>query len=153
MVDTEQILSEHNFFSDLERAFRPLIGGCAKMLNFEAGHYLFHEGDSADWFFLVTQGQVALELMTPGRGALTFQTVGGSDVLGMFWLMPKVFWSHDARALEPTRTIAIDARCLRQKCERDHELGYDLMKRFVPILLQRLENAQLQMLDVYGNSK
>ncbi len=153
MADTEQILVEHSFFSGLEDAFRTLVGGCAKTMSFEAGDYLFHEGDPADWFYLIQHGRVALEIMAPGRGALTFQTIGEGDVLGMFWLMPHCHWSHDARALELTRAIVIEAACLRRKCEEDHNLGYDLMKRFVPILLRRLENAQLQMLDVYGHPK
>ncbi len=153
MVDTEQILMEHSFFADLERTLRPVVGGCAKMVSFEAGQYLFHEGDPADWLYLIRHGRVALEVMMPGCGALAFQTLGDSDVLGMFWLMPRAHWSHDAKALEVTRVIAIEAACLRLKCEHDHDLGYDLMRRFVPILLQRLENAQLQMLDVYGHSK
>ncbi len=153
MADTEQILLEHSFFTDLEAAFRSRVGGCAKIMSFEAGHYLFHEGDPANWFYLIHQGRVALEIMAPGRGALTFQTVGEGDVLGMFWLMPQGHWIHDAKARELTRVIAIDSACLREICEEDHALGYDLMKRFVPILLRRLESAQLQMLDVYGNSK
>lgn len=153
MADTGQVLVEHKFFSDLEEVFRPLVGGCAKMIIFEAGQYLFHEGDPAEWFYLIRYGRVALEVAAPGRATLTFQTIGESDVLGMFWLMPQSHWTHDARALELTRAIAINANCLRQKCERDHDLGYDLMKRFVPILLRRLESAQLQMLDIYGHSK
>ena len=53
------------------------------------------------------------------------------------------------RALELTRAIALDAACLRQKCEADHDLGYDLMKRFMPVLIQRLQTSRLQALDVY----
>lgn len=153
LADSEQMLIEHRFFADLEAAFRPVVGSCAKMVDFDAGQYLFHEDDPADWFYLIRHGRVALEVTVPGRGVITFETVGDSDVLGMFWLMPRGHWSHDARARELTHAIAIEAKCLREKCERDHAFGYDLMKRFVPILLRRLENAQLQILDVYGLSK
>ena len=48
------------------------------------------------------------------------------------------------------RAVEIDAACLRAKCEADHDLGYDMMKRFMPILIQRLHSAQMQILDLYG---
>ena len=44
----------------------------------------------------------------------------------------------------------MDATCLRRKCEEDHDLGYEMMKRFVPVLIERLQGTRLQMLDVYG---
>ena len=37
-----------------------------------------------------------------------------------------------------------------EKCEADHDLGYALMKRFLPVLVQRLQATRLQILDVYG---
>ena len=46
--------------------------------------------------------------------------------------------------------IALDARCLRAKCDEDPALGYELMKRFSSILHVRLQSARLQLMDVYG---
>ena len=68
----------------------------------------------------------------------------------MSWLIPPYRWTYDARALERVRAIAIDAACLRRKCEEDHDLGYAMMKRFVPALVQQLQATQMQILDVYG---
>ena len=52
-----------------------------------------------------------------------------------------------------TRAIALDAKCLRDKCDADHDLGYELLKRFLPVLVQRLQATRLQMLDVYGSPR
>ena len=119
-------------------------------MRFEAGQYLFHEGEPADQFYLVRHGRVALQLTAPGRGAVTFQTLGEGEIIGVSWLIPPYRWSNDAKALELTRAIAVDAACLRQKCEADHDLGYDMMKRFMPVLAERLQATRLQILDVYG---
>jgi CRP/FNR family cyclic AMP-dependent transcriptional regulator len=51
------------------------------------------------------------------------------------------------------RAIALDAKCLRDKCEVDHDLGYALLKRFLPVLVQRLQAMRLQLLDVYGPAR
>jgi len=48
------------------------------------------------------------------------------------------------------RALGVNARCLRDKCEADHDLGYELMKRFVGAMGERLRATRLQVLDVYG---
>jgi CRP-like cAMP-binding protein len=151
MEDLEHIIGKHPFFAGLEDGFRELVAGCARNTRFQAGEYLFHEGEPADRFYLLRHGRVALELSAPGRGTLTFQTVSEGEIVGVSWLIPPYRWTYDARAAELVRAVAIDAACLRGKCEADHHLGYDMMKRFMPVLIQRLHAAQLQILDLYGN--
>jgi len=146
----ERIIREHPFFVGLDERFIELVCGCAKNVRFEAKQYLFHEGEPANEFYLLRQGRVALEIASPGRSALTFQTLREGEVLGVSWLIPPYHWQYDAQALDLTRAIAIDGSCLRGKCEADHDLGYEMMKRVVAIVLQRLHATRLQILDVYG---
>lgn len=146
----EQIVSEHQFFAGLDEAHCKLVCGCARNVRFEAGQYLFSEGAPADQFFLLRHGRVALELTAPGRQAMTFQTLREGEIVGVSWLIPPYRWTYDARALELVRAIAMDANCLRRKSEADHDFGYEMMKRFVPVLVERLHATQLQILDVYG---
>ncbi|NTW35947.1 MAG: Crp/Fnr family transcriptional regulator, partial [Syntrophobacteraceae bacterium] len=46
---------------------------------------------------------------------------------------------------------AFNAVCLRAACDQDHDLGYDLMKRFARLMVERLNAARFQLLDVYAN--
>ena len=151
MEGLERIIGEHPFFEGLDQAYTDLIAGCAKNVRFEPGEYLFREGGPADEFYLIRHGRVALELPTPGSGAVTFQTLNPGDVVGVSWLVAPYRWSYDARAEEQVRAISLDAKCLRGKCDKDHDLGYELMTRFVPMLAQRLHATRLQVLDVYGS--
>jgi CRP-like cAMP-binding protein len=146
----ERIIRDHPFFAGLDEEFRKLVCGCARNVRFEAGQFLFREGEPANEFFLLRHGRVALEITVPGRGAMTFQTLGEGEIVGVSWLIPPYRWTNDARALGLTRAIGMDATCLRRKCEADHDLGYEMMKRFVPVLVQRLQATRLQVLDVYG---
>jgi CRP/FNR family transcriptional regulator, cyclic AMP receptor protein len=146
----EKPIKEHRFFADLEPSYCEMIAGCGKNVRFDVGQYLFHEGESADQFFLIRHGRVAFEVTVPGRGAMRFLTIDPGEIAGISWLVPPYRWNYDAKALELTRAIALDAKCLRGKCEEDHHLGYELMKRFVPELVRRLHTTRLQMLDVYG---
>jgi CRP/FNR family transcriptional regulator, cyclic AMP receptor protein len=153
MQQYEAILSEHPFFKDLEPAYVRLIGGCATEECFNAGDYIFKLGEEANRFYLIRHGKVALELFTPARGIVNIETLDEGDMLGASWLFPPYVWQYEAHAVEFTRTISFDARCLRAACEDDHDLGYELMQRFAKILMRRLHDARLQMLDVYSTPK
>jgi len=150
METLERILSGHPFFEELAAAHLELIVGCASNVRFDAGQFLFHTGEEANEFFLIRAGRIALEVAPPGRTPLVVQTLGEGDILGWSWLIPPYHWVFDARAIEPTRAIALDGKCLRAKCESDHDLGYELLKRFAHIMEQGLQAARLQLLDVYG---
>jgi len=151
MMETlKPILAAHPFFQDLEPRYLQLIAGCASNVRFEAGQFIFHEGEEANHFYLIRHGRVALEIVTSERGSITIQTLGEGDVLGWSWLFPPYRWHFDARATTLTRAIALDGKCLRTKCEDDHDLGYELVKRFAHVIMQRLQATRLQLLDVYG---
>ena len=150
MKDIQALVREHPFTRTLnERSIR-LISGCAVNAPFKPGQYIFHEGDAADRFFLIRAGQVALETFMPGRGSVVFLTLHPGDVLGVSWLTSPYRCRYDARATTMTRALAFNAKCLRDKCDADPAVGYDLIKRMVPALVERLEAARLQTMDVYG---
>ena len=70
---------------------------------------IVHEGEAADHFYLLREGRVALQVSAPGRGAVTFLTLGPGEVFGVNWLVPPYRWTYDASALDRTRVIAMDA--------------------------------------------
>jgi CRP-like cAMP-binding protein len=146
----EQIVREHRFFADLGDDTIRLLAGCARNAVFKPGEYLFHTDEPADEFYLIRHGRVALDIVAPGRSAITFQTAGPGEIVGVSWLLPPYKWIHDARAVELVRAIGMDARCLRDKCDADHDVGYQMMLRFVPMLVSRLQATRIQLLDIYG---
>jgi CRP/FNR family cyclic AMP-dependent transcriptional regulator len=150
MESLERILGEHDFFSGLEPAYLHLIVGCASNVRFETGAYLGREGQEADRFYLVRHGRVALEIRPSQRPPVIVETLEGGDILGWSWLVPPHFWRLDARALEQVRAIALDGTCLRRKCEENHDLGYELLKRFAHIMERRVQSMRMQLLDVYA---
>jgi CRP/FNR family transcriptional regulator, cyclic AMP receptor protein len=149
METLEPILRDHPFFEGLEPSYLSLIVGCAANVVFRGEEVIFRDGEEANLFYVIRHGKVALELASPGRGPLTVQTIGEGDILGWSWLIPPYHWHYTARAVEDTRAITLDGKCLREKCEEDHHLGYELLKRFANSMEQRLRATQLQLLDVY----
>ncbi len=150
MEGLEQILKEHPFFASFEPEHIRLLAGSARNRRFAAGSYLFHEGDPADEFLLIRDGMAALEIASPGMAPVVFETLNGGGIAGACWLVPPYRRAFDARAVTPTGVIGIDAGRLRGLCNAHHQLGYEIMKRFLLSLLPQLDASRLQFLDVYG---
>jgi CRP/FNR family transcriptional regulator, cyclic AMP receptor protein len=150
METLERIIAEHPFFARLDAQYTTLLTGCASNTRFDSGKYLFKEGQEANEFFLIRQGRVALEILAPQRKPIIVQTLGEGEILGWSWLVPPYLWKFHARAVELTRAIAFDGKCLRTKCEQNHDLGYELLKRLATVIGQRLEATRLQLVDVYA---
>lgn len=149
METLEAILAKHPFFDRLEQRHLDLLVGCASNVRVDAGQFILREGEEANHFYLIRHGKVALEIFAGHRGPITVETLEDGDIVGWSWLFPPYRWRFDARAVEITRAIALDGKCLRTKSEQDHDLGYELLKRFARIVEERLQATRLQLLDVY----
>jgi CRP-like cAMP-binding protein len=147
----EQLLAEAKAFNGMSEEHLALIAGCAQNTTFEDGAYLMREGDPANSFYVIRHGRVALEIFVPERGAVTIETIDDGDLLGWSWLVPPFRTELDARAVGNARTVAFDAACLRRKSDADPILGYELMRRFIPVIAERLHATRVRMLDVYGH--
>ena len=152
MQSVEQLIAELPIFAGLPPEDLTLIAGCARTMQAAAGDDLFREGDPADAFFVVRHGAIALEAHTPSGSPLVIETMHAGDVVGWSWLVPPYRWNFDGRAVEDMRGISFDAVCLRGKSDADPRLGYELLRRFAGLMLERLQATRLRLLDVYGTS-
>lgn len=142
----ETLLAEHPFVKGLNPHQLRLLNDCAMEVNFQPGELIFREGDPANRFYLILKGNVALESHTEEHGRIPIQIVGAGEVLGWSWLFPPYYWHFDARAVEPTRALFFYGTPLREECECDHDLGYELLKRMSEVMLQRLQATRRRLL-------
>jgi CRP/FNR family transcriptional regulator, cyclic AMP receptor protein len=149
METLKSLVAEHPFARGLAERYLELLEGCASNVVFKAGEFIFREDQEADNFYLIRHGKVALEVYAAEAGAIPVTTLADGEVLGWTWLFPPYRAQFDSRAVELTRALVLDGKCLRRKCEEDHELGYELMKRVAQIVVERLEATRLQLLNIY----
>jgi CRP-like cAMP-binding protein len=147
----DALLREVPAFTGMSADHIELIAGCAVNRVFEDGEHLLREGEHANSFFVIREGSVALEIFVPQGGALLIETLHDQDLVGWSWLVPPYRTQFDVRANGTTHTIAFDGACLRGKCEQDPVLGYDLLRRFAPVIVERLQATRLRLIDVYGH--
>lgn len=150
MSTPDQVLAKHPFFDGLDPHFLEIISKTAMTAEYGEGQLIFREGDPANRLFLIRQGKVSVEVPTPNRGSVVIETLGENDILGWSWIVPPYRKRFDARALEPTRAVVVDAKLLRSQCEEDPVFGYAVMKRVLDMVAQRLQATRLQLIDVYS---
>jgi CRP-like cAMP-binding protein len=141
-------LAQHPFFAGMDPGALETVVGCCANAVFRPGHYIFREGGAADHFYLIRDGIIALEIHVPGRDAVVVEKLGSGEIFGWSWLVSPYMWTSDARAADNVRLIAIDGACLRRKMEADRVLGYELYKRFVPIMARRLASNHSRIVEL-----
>lgn len=145
----QPVLAEHPFLKGMSHDALALMTGCVKNRRFAADEYLAKHGTQADRFFLIRKGRVVLSAAAAAK-SLIVHAAGPGELVGWSWIVTPYRYRFDARATEDTLVFEIDGKCLRQKCDDNPALGYDLLKRISVDLGRRLDDLQLRVLDVYG---
>jgi len=140
----------HPFLAGMNPTQLALLTDCAMVSHFKTGQEILHNGDIANRFYLVESGKVVLESGEDAGDPVVIETIGAGDLLGWSWMFPPYTWNFTARAVEPTTAIFFYGTILREYCERDPSLGYELFKRMAPVMLRRLQSARKKMLAIYA---
>ena len=141
-------MARHPFLSSMSPGHLKVLADSTLAVKFKAGEPIFVEGDTANRFYLIEQGKVVVESSVPERDSVPIQILGDGNVLGWSWLYPPYRWHFDARALEDTQAIFFYGTRLREQCEEDPDLGYDLMKRVTQVLIRRLQSTRRQLVQL-----
>ncbi len=139
-------VTTHPFFRGLKTSHLEVLAECATEARFNPEQILFRQGDPANQFYLIESGKVALEAHEPANGTALVQHLGAGEVLGWSWLFPPFVWNFQARAMEPTNAIVLIGGHLLHVADRDHDFGYELMKRVAQVIIHRLQATRKQLL-------
>jgi CRP-like cAMP-binding protein len=133
-----QTFHSHAFLKDLSDRHLMILASGARPFTAAANEHLAREGTTATAFYLIQSGHVALCTRVANRGEVRLQTLGPGEVVGWSWLVPPYRWRFDCLALDAVQGIALDGTWLREQCECDHELGYQVLKHLLAVLASRL---------------
>ena len=151
MRTTTSILEAQPFLRGMALPQLELMAQDSMLSEFKTGELILHQGSPANRFYLVLEGHVDIEAPLSDGGVACIETLGAGDALGWSWMFPPYYWHFDARAKMPTRAIFFYGTHLRELCEENHDLGYELMKRVADILIKRLQATRRQLLDQNQN--
>lgn len=143
----------HPFFIGMNRRQLALLTDCAISVQFKKGQVIFREGEIANRFYLLETGKVILEAGAGDGDPVVIDTIGAGDLLGWSWVFPPNTWHFTARAAEATTAIFFYGTILREYCERDHSLGFELLKRMSTVMNRRMQAARSKMVALHHGSE
>ncbi len=146
----ETRVSLHPFFAGMKQAQLALLTDCAIPVHFKKGERVFREGEIANRFYVLETGKVVLESARKYGEPVIVDTIGAGDLLGWSWMFPPYAWQFTARAVQETNAIFFYGTILREYCERDPSLGFELLKRMSVIMNRRLQAARNRMLSLHA---
>lgn len=152
METIEEAIAGTRMFRNLTPEQLGTVVSLGEDADFADGAYLTQARQPADWFFVIRDGFVALQTELPSMGAITIETLHNGDAVGWSWLFEPYLSELDARSRGVTHTVRFDARTLRRRCAEDSMLGYELMRSFASVIVERLQATRLQLLDVYSRA-
>jgi CRP/FNR family cyclic AMP-dependent transcriptional regulator len=150
--DLDADIAGHPFLLGLSEHHVRLLADCATRVAFPADHVLFRGGETANRFYLIERGEVVLETNTAAGKTVVIDRIGNGDLLGWSWLFSPYLWRFTARASEATTAIFFYGTILRQYCEKDHTLGYELLKRMSEVMTRRLQLARAKLSEEQGGA-
>ncbi len=141
-------LAEHPFFKDLRPEHAQILFDCAKEAVFAPNEVIFRQGEPAGQLYLIEKGKVALESREHPHKDFLVQVLVDGDLIGWSWLFPPFLWHFQARSLATTKVATFGAGHLLAACEKDHDFGYEIMKRITRLVISRLQSTRKELIAV-----
>ena len=112
--------------------------------------YVFKEGGSGDWIYVILEGQVKIKKQT-SKGMLTIDTMSEGDIIGEAALFKEGTVKRNASAIAdgPVLVGTLDTDQLM----RDWEKQSPRIKKLILSLMMNLEDAIQQMVSAVESSQ
>jgi len=126
------------FFSEFSDSYLEEIRPYTKLSYFEPGDLLLAQGELANRFYVILSGRVEIECNVGGK-TISVQEIGPGEAVGFSWLFTPESLHFTARALEPVTAVFFFGTLLREDCDLEPGLGYQLSLRAGRVMMQRME--------------
>lgn len=149
LVSIEEQLAVLQFTAGLPKDVRKELAKIACLRSFSVGEFLCREGESTPELFVIASGHVGLDMFVPGRGQVRLLTLGPGEFLAWSAVVGNQGATATGVATEETRTIVFPDKALRDLCEANHNVGYQVMRELAKAIARRLVATRLQLLDLF----
>lgn len=168
----KNLLAGFSFFSDVNPNTLEQISKKGEILEFKAGDVIFRVDEPATNFYGLLEGEIELVLVFKDKvlktdieyeEAIQATMVDEEKHIIVDMVQPRqVFgWASiagpgkrtvTAQCSEASRVISIPADALKAMFEKDHTLGYTVMKRLADIIAKRLQNRSDKLIETWGEA-
>jgi CRP-like cAMP-binding protein len=122
------------------------LAALASEIAFSQDQLIYREGDLGEAVYFIEDGEVVIEMNRPESNTpMMMYPVGPGQLFGWSALFPPRRKQARARAVRPTRAIAINATQLREAFRSDQGLENAMIQRVNEVIADRLSAIRLQL--------
>ena len=136
-------LKQSNLFTGLGHNFLKQTMAIAEKVSFEKGDFVLKEGEPADYFFILIEGQISLLL--GGTGKVIYQSSSLGEMFGCSSLIGRDTYFLTARCDGPSVVLRIDRRKMEKILTDDIDNGYLFFKQLSGAIGNRLMTMYAQL--------
>ncbi len=134
-------LHQFKIFAELSLADLEPIARIAKVEEFDSGEELTTEGAAADQLYLFLKGKADVKVRAPNGRQVPIDELGPGEMLGWGAVMEPHVYTASAWTTEPSTLIVVDGRDLRELCEANKQIGYQVAKGVGEVMSRRFGQA------------
>ena len=139
-------LSSTYLFKDLSSSQLRRLTDAASEIEVLEGHYLFREGNSADYVYVLESGAVEMLTNVNDDFELPVSIIRSAGrCIGTSSLVPPYQYSLSARCVEKAALFKIKLEDLQHLIQEDKALGHTIMNNLAQHLLERLKETRREL--------
>jgi CRP-like cAMP-binding protein len=122
------------------------------MQEYEAGRYIFKEGDYAEFLYAVFDGKIGLEVEKSVNKPIQVSSIVRGYTFGFSALVDadEKKYTTSAKSLTNTKVFLWKGSDLEKLFYQDYEMGFLFMKRIAKLIKSRLRILNVQSLNIYN---
>jgi len=132
-----EMLRRIQLFSKVEPAKLKLLAFTSERAVFEAEEILFHQGDAADSAYIIVEGEVAVDVESPGGGRTRVARLGRDQIVGEIGILGDVPRTATVTASARTTTLKISKDLFFRMVSDFPTMAVEVMR----VLAHRLEQT------------
>ena len=145
----EQTLREHAFTQGLSEAQIARLALLATMVSFTEDQVILEERHQSQYFYLVTEGSVTIELHAASF-KVSVLAVGPGEAFGWTALLDREAAVFQVRARERTRALRFSGAVLTALCKDDPDLGVEILLRALHVSAGRIRATEASFAEICG---
>ncbi len=138
MPNTIEILQRCRLFRDLDLTILKMVAAAAEYRDFGAHSVLFATGDTRDFFYVVIEGDLEVQIES-GDAEGTIVVLGPGEGVGEAGLLEAGLHSASARAVSDVSVLEINNQALRGALLEDAQAAMTLFAAVSRVMVRRLQ--------------
>ncbi len=146
-MDIIKVLKQVNIFEGLSAEELSSIATLCENRSYKAHELIFAEKSEGEEIYIVTKGQVRIELSIQGKtDHATIHRVGKGELFGELVLVNQGTRSGTARTETECETLTINGNALLALFGKNERIGYVVAMNLASLLATRLRKTNLQLI-------